>query len=370
MNVLFNALQAGNRSGTGVYTAQLAARMPALAGDDTLTIIWPARLESPAKHAGAAGDIQERRIDGPSARIRYDQLGIRRDIRVARADVVHYPANVGSVLPMRNMVITIHDLTFFHNPSWFRFERVQYYRWAVTRSARNASRIIAVSTTTANEICTMLNVPADRIDVIHNGIDERYTPRDSGEQLAVQEKYRLPNRYFLFVGTIEPRKNVARIIQAWSRIATDVEEDLIIAGREGWKVGPIRQEAELAGQAKRIHFPGYISDDDLPAVMSGATALVYPSLYEGFGIPVAEAMACGIPVLTSNVSSLPEVAGDAALTLDPTDIDALADGILRLATEAGLRAELSQKGLERAKRYTWSNAAQQTLASYRRMLET
>jgi glycosyltransferase involved in cell wall biosynthesis len=266
------------------------------------------------------------------------------------------------------MVITIHDLTFLHNPSWFRLERVHYYRWAVARSVRNASRIIAVSTSTANEICKLLNVPADRIDVIYNGVDECYAPRTEDEQLAAQGKYRLPNRYFLFVGTIEPRKNVARVIQAWSRVAGDVQEDLVIAGREGWKVGPIRQEAELAGQSDRIHFPGYIEDDDLPAVMSGATALIYPSLYEGFGIPVAEAMSCGVPVLTSSVSSLPEVAGDAALIRDPTDVDALADGIRELATNEGLRSELSVKGLARAKRFTWTNAAEQTLASYRRML--
>jgi len=370
MNVLFNALQAGNRSGTGVYTAQIASRLFVLAKDEAITIVWPARLVFPGESAKAAATIRKRNFDRPTARIWYDQLGIRRDIRQTQADVVHYPANAGSVLPLRNMIITIHDLTFLHNPSWFRFERVHYYRWAITRSARHARRIIAVSTTTANEICELLNVPADRIDVVHNGIDERYTPRNEGEQLAVQGKYRLPNRYFLFVGTIEPRKNVARMIQAWSHVADEIEEDLVIAGREGWKVGPIRQEAELAGHAKRIHFPGYVADEDLPAIMSGATALLYPSLYEGFGIPVAEAMACGIPVLTSNVSSLPEVAGDAALTLDPTDVDALADGIRQLATDEDLRNGLSKKGLERAKRYTWTNAAEQTLASYRRMLDT
>jgi glycosyltransferase involved in cell wall biosynthesis len=368
MNVLFNALQAGNRSGTGVYTTQLAARMPAFAGDDSVTAVWPAHLPLPPQCADSSANFQMQEINGRGARIWYDQWGIRRDIRAVEADVVHYPANVGSVLPMRNMVITIHDLTFFHNPSWYRYERAQYYRWSVTRSARLASRIITVSTATAIEICKILSVPADRIDVVHNGVDERFTPRNEGEQRAARNKYRLPDRYVLFVGTIEPRKNVARIIRAWSQIASDIKEDLVIAGREGWKVGPIHQEAELAGQFERIHFPGYIENDDLPAIMSGATALIYPSLYEGFGIPVAEAMACGLPVLTSNVSSLPEIAGDAALTLDPTDVDGLAEGIRNLASDEALRSELSRKGFEQAKRYEWSRAAQQTLASYKRML--
>lgn len=368
MIVLFNALQAGNRSGTGVYTTQLASRLPAVASKDSISIIWPARLKFPVARADSAPDIHKKDIRGSGPRIRYDQFGIRRDMLSLHPDVVHYPANVGSVLPMRNMVITIHDLTFFHNPSWYRFERVHYYRWSVARSAKQASRIITVSTASANEICKILGVPADRIDVVYNGVDERYTARNEGEQLAAQGKYRLPNRYFLFVGTIEPRKNVARIIQAWSKIAGDVKEDLVIAGREGWKVGPIRLEAELVGQPKRIHFPGFIEDEDLPAIMSGATALVYPSLYEGFGIPVAEAMACGVPVLTSNVSSLPEVAGDAALTVDPTDIDGLAECMRTLSTDEPVRADLSVKGLERAKRYTWSKAAELTLASYRKVL--
>lgn len=370
MKVLLNALQAGNRSGTGVYTTQLAARMPRLVDQGAVTVIWPTHVRWPEQFADSPADIQKRAIRAASARIRYDQFGIRRDIRATRADIVHYPANVGSLFSLRNMVITIHDLTFFHNPSWFRAERARYYCWAVARSARHATRIIAVSTATANEICSVLSIPADRIDVVHNGVNERYTARNEGEQLAAQGKYGLPDRYFLFVGTIEPRKNVARIIQAWARLAEDIQEDLVIAGRDGWKVGPIRQEAELTDHVRRIHFPGFIEDEDLPAVMSGATALVYPSLYEGFGIPVVEAMACGVPVLTSNVSSLPEIAADAALTVDPTNVDALADSIRMLATDEALRNELSDKGLRRSKRYSWTSAAEQTLATYRRALET
>lgn len=368
MKVLLNALQAGNRSGTGVYTAQLAARMPSLAGEDRVRVVWPAALPRPKTPAGTGDAFLTRANADARSRIFYDQVGIRRDIRAEQIDVVHYPANVGSVLPLRNMVITIHDLTFFHNPSWYRFERVHYYRKAVAWSAARASRIIAVSKATADEVSKILAVPADRVDVVHNGVDERYAPRTQEEQLAVQGKYRLPNRYFLFVGTIEPRKNVARIIQSWSRIAHEVEEYLVIAGREGWKVGPIHLEAERSDFTSRILFPGFIDAEDLPAVMSGATALVYPSLYEGFGIPVAEAMACGVPVLTSNVSSLPEVAGDAALLVMPTSVDEMANAMLRLARDTALREEFAAKGLVRARQFNWTRAAEETLACYRRVL--
>ena len=370
MNVLLTALQAGNRSGTGVYAARLAARLPALAGDSTVTVVWPDSLPIPPLRAGAADTFRRRPARSSRARVIYDQLGIRKDVRSLRIDVVHYPANIGSVLPMRHMVITIHDLTFLHNPSWYRFERARYYRLGVTYSAPRAARIIAVSQYTANEVATLLRIPMERIDVIHNGVDERYVPCDEERVAAARATYRLPSKYFLFVGTIEPRKNVARLIRAWSQIADSIEEDLVIAGRDGWKVGPTYQEAELSKHHNRIVFPGFIADEHLSAVMSGATALVYPSLYEGFGMPVVEAMACGAPVLSSNASSLPEVAEDAALLVDPTSIEELAEGLKRLAGDEELRRSLRAAGIKRAAEFSWTRAAEETLACYRRVLES
>lgn len=369
MKALFTALQAGNLSGTGIYATRLASRLASQAGDGEVAVVWPESLPLPPLHVGAGDTFLRRPASTPRTRILYEQWGIRKDLRRLGIDIVHYPASVGSFFSTRPMVVTVHDLTFLHNPSWYRYERAHYYRMAVAFSAPRATRIIAVSQATANEVTSLLRIPPERIDVIHNGVDERYRPCNQDQIAAASAKYQLPKRYFLFVGTIEPRKNVARLVRAWSQIAGNVEEDLVIAGRDGWKVGPIYQEVARSKYQDRIIFPGFIEDEHLPAVISGATALAYPSLYEGFGLPVLEAMACCVPVLTSNVSSLPEVAGDAALLVDPTDVDALVHGLRRLAAEQELRDDLTKKGLERAKQFSWTRAATETLACYRKALE-
>lgn len=369
MKALFTALQAGNKSGTGVYAARLSSRLAALANEGDVTVVWPESLPLPPLRVGAAAVFLHRPASTPRARIYYAQWGLRKDVRRLGIDIVHYPASVGSVLPPRPMIVTVHDLTFLHNPSWYRYERAHYYRMAAMYTVPRAARVIAVSQATADEVTSLMGIPPERIDVIHNGVDERYAPCNEEQISAARAKYRLPKRYFLFVGTIEPRKNVARLVRAWSQIAGGIDEDLVVAGRDGWKVGPIYQEVARSKHQDRILCPGFIEDEHLPAVICGATALAYPSLYEGFGLPVLEAMACGVPVLTSNISSLPEVAGDAALLVDPTDVEALAHGLQRLAGEPELRDGLRGRGLERARLFNWTRAAQETLACYRKTLE-
>lgn len=365
MNVLINGLQANNRSGTGVYVIELARRLPALAEPDNIVVAWPRGFDAPVSGQGGAAKFLERPAEGFAGRIWYDQISIRRDLRRAKAHVVHYPANVGSVFPMRNMVVTIHDLTYFLEPGWYRYERARYYRAAVARSARLAARIIAVSRATASDIVRLLRVPEEKVAVVNQGAHERFRPVEPERREPVRRKYGLPNRYVLYYGTIEPRKNLVRLIQAWSRIAAELEHHLVIAGRTGWKTDAIFGEARRSPYATRIVFPGYIEDDDLPAVLSGADAIALPSLYEGFGNAISEGMACGAPVLTSNVSSMPEVAGDAAMLVDPFDVDSIAHGLRRLLTDDALRADLIDKGMARAKTLSWTRTAEGALRVYR-----
>jgi glycosyltransferase involved in cell wall biosynthesis len=266
-------------------------------------------------------------------------------------------------------VVTVHDLSFYQEPAWYRFERAAYYRWAVARSLRHTARVIAVSRATARAVYERLGYPEDRIDVVPNGVDERFRPATAEEKESILSKYALPKRFFLYVGTLEPRKNLPRLIRAWSTVAGRCEQDLVLAGRHGWKHSPVLTEVRRSAHATRIHLPGFVEAEDLPALMSGADAFVYPSLYEGFGIPIAEAMACGTAVLTSSTTSLPEVAGDAALLVDPNDVAALGDAIARLAEDAHLRAELAAKGLARAARYSWKRTAELTLNVYRAALQ-
>ncbi|MCC6795644.1 MAG: glycosyltransferase family 4 protein [Candidatus Hydrogenedentes bacterium] len=365
MKVLVNALQANNRSGTGVYVVQLSQRLPKLANPDEVIFAWPKDFEVPAEGRQPNAEFIERGYAGPAARLRYDQWGVRADIYSFEADVVHYPANVGSVIPLDNMVVTIHDMTFFLHPEWYTRERAMYYKWAVARSARNAARIIAVSRATMNDIIEILKIPADKIEVVNQGADERFAPATENEKQSAREKYKLPHSYVLYYGTIEPRKNLERLIEAWSSIADKVDNHLVIAGRTGWKTQPITDCANRSPHRARIHFPGFVADDDLPAVISAADIIALPSLYEGFGNAIQEGMACGVPVLTSNNSSMPEVAGGAAVLVDPLDVESIADGLCHLLEDTNLRAECISKGKNRAAQLSWTKTAEGALRVYR-----
>ncbi len=363
MKVLLNALQAANRSGTGRYVTELASRLARREGDIECIVIWP-KHETPPE----GPNVVLRDCHSAHVRLYYDQWGIVSDVKKLQADLVHYPANVGSLGPLGPTVLTVHDLSFFRNPAWFSFERALYYRQALRRSLRYTKRFIAVSRATADDLHRILSVPLSRIDVVHEGIDPSFTPASADAVAEIRTAYRLPERYFLFVGTLEPRKNVVRLVEAWTRIADTTGVDLVIAGRKGWKYRPLMEAAAASPHASRIHFLEFVSQHDLPALMSGCEALVWPSLWEGFGFPPLEAMACGAPVVTSNVSSLPEIVGDAALTVDPTDVGALAEAMRVIVSDTSLRARLWTLGRERAGQFTWERAAEQTVASYRAAL--
>ena len=368
MRVLLNGLQAGNLSGTGRYTAELARRLPGLATDVEVVVLWPRHVPGPHMAEGAHDALKL--VDAPNAvrRLWTDQFGLRRWRKRLRAGLVHYLANIGPLLPMRHVVLTVHDLSYFRNPEWFRRDRAAYYQFAVRESVTHAARVIADSHATAADLHEILGVPADRIDVIPLGVGEEFQPASEEAQAGARGWYKLPDAFFLYVGTIEPRKNLVRVIEAWSRIAASCPYDLVIAGREGWKVKPMRDATVVSPHAQRIHFPGFIAHEDLPAVLSAARAFVWPSLYEGFGLPPLEAMACGVPVVTSNTSSLPEVVGDAALRVDPNDVEAIAEAMLLIATHDGVREGIVKKGSARAATFTWESTARRTLDAYRAAL--
>lgn len=369
MRVLINGLQAGNRSGTGVYTTQLSAKLVTLADKGAVDVVWPDGLPLPENSTGRETAFLSSARMSTARRIWFDQVGIQGQARKGGYDLIHYPANIGALLARVPSVLTVHDLTFLRDPSWYNPERAAYYRIATRRSVKTARRIIAVSQATANDLMAMLEVPAERIDVVHNGVDPRFRPASEAVQSAARAKYVLAEPYVLYVGTIEPRKNLPRLIDAWSSAAGSGGPLLAIAGRLGWKTEAVQQAVARSPHGNRVRFLGHVPPEDLPALMSAAEVFAYPSLYEGFGIPVAEAMACGTPVLTSNTSSLPEVAGDAAILVDPEDTIAIAAGLEKLLSSESLRSDLRDRGLRRAIRLSWDLAARKTLETYRRAIE-
>ncbi|MBU0702637.1 MAG: glycosyltransferase family 4 protein, partial [Chloroflexi bacterium] len=288
-------------------------------------------------------------------------------LRRIGADLVHGPVFVAPLLAPCPAVVTIHDLSFIRFPDLFRPAN-RLYLTALTRlSARRARRLIAVSEHAAAESARLLGVSRERIDVIYHGVDPAFRPLPADEVAAFRRRRRLPERFVFFVGTLEPRKNLARLVEAFAR-ARDARIGLVLAGGKGWLYDELFARVEALGLSEQVIFPGYVTSEELPLWYNAATLLAYPSVYEGFGLPVLEAQACGTPVLTSNLSSLPEAAGDAAVMVDPYDVEALADGLNRLLTDESLRNDLRAAGLARVGQFTWSRAAQETVRTYRRAL--
>jgi glycosyltransferase involved in cell wall biosynthesis len=303
----------------------------------------------------------------PAGRIAWEQfvqpLALRRD----RADLLHATAFVTPLLSSCPAVVTVYDLSFAVFPDLFRGPNQVYLRWFTRRSVKRARRVIAISEHTRRDVHRLYGVPLDRIDVAEPGVDARFQPLPRDEVEVFRRERHLPDRFFLYLGTLEPRKNLARLIEAFAQLTTD-HCSLILAGGTGWLVEELFAKVKSLGLESRITFTGYVPGDELPLWYNAATAFVYPSRYEGFGIPPLEAMACGTPVVTSNAASLPEVMGDAGLTVDPDDVPGLARAMRRVWDDAALRADLSRRGVERARGFTWEATARATLESYRRAL--
>ena len=307
-----------------------------------------------------------------TVRVVWEQVAQPWVLRRIGADLVHGPAFVGPVLASCPAVVTIHDLSFLRFPALFRPANRLYLAVLTRLSARRARRLIAVSAETASEVTRLLGVPAERIDVVYHGVDPMFRPLPAGEVAAFRQRRGLPERFVLFVGTLEPRKNLVRLVEAFARIRAGADRHigarLVLAGGKGWLYDELFARVEALGLGEQVTFPGYVASDELPLWYNAATVLAYPSIYEGFGLPVLEAQACGTPVLTSNVSSLPEAAGEAALMVDPYDVEALAAGLHRLLVDEPLRHELRERGLAHAGQFSWPRAAQETARVYWRAL--
>jgi glycosyltransferase involved in cell wall biosynthesis len=233
---------------------------------------------------------------------------------------------------------------------------------------RRARAVIAISDFTRDEVVRLLHIPAERIHVTYPGVDGSFRPYPPDQVAAFRRQRGLPERYILYVGNLEPRKNLPRLVEAYAQLSY-LEIPLVLAGARGWGYAELFQRVEELDLAGQVLFPGFVPPEELPLWYNGAIALVFPSIYEGFGLPPLEAMACGTPVLTSNASSLPEVVGEAGLQVPPNDVEALAAALQRLVQNAELRADLRQRGWERARHFTWERMAQETAALYQRVQE-
>ena len=261
-------------------------------------------------------------------------------------------------------VITIHDLSFLRHPETFPPELRAYLESAVPRSAERAGHVLTDSDATRRDVIELLGIPPERVTTVLLGVSGAFGAQPvPGERMRLQEVYGVGDRPFvLAVGTVQPRKNYERLIAALDRAREVVEVDLVLIGRPAWLAEPV---LEAAAARDHVHLLGFVDDADLPAFYRQATVLAFPSLYEGFGLPPLEAMACGTPVVASSASSIPEAVGDAGLLLDPLDVPGWADALVNVITDPGLRAGLVARGLDRAAAFTWTRAAEAWLEAIR-----
>jgi glycosyltransferase involved in cell wall biosynthesis len=235
---------------------------------------------------------------------------------------------------------------------------------------RNADFVVVDSANTQNELICLMDADPSRVEVVYPAISEAFQPIDDQDLLdGVRSKYNLHFPFLFWVSVIEPRKNVPRLLQAYARLKNDIDipHRLVLGGGLGWMYEPVFQTVEELNLGEDVVFLGHVPDEDLPALYNLADVFVFPSIYEGFGIPPLEAMACGTPVVTSNTSSLPEAVGDAGLMAGPTDVDGIAEAVAQILTNPTLRQDLRRRGLERARLFTWKASAEKILAIYRRL---
>jgi len=305
-------------------------------------------------------------------RKRWENGGRYKEKLLGGIDILHSTAYTMPPVSKTKVVVTIHDLSCFVYPQYHTEANYQFVTRNVHQAARRASFIIADSENTKREIMRFLHVPEEKIEVIYLAAEEGFDEKRSAESIAqIRNKYRIEKPYFFAVGSIEPRKNLASALIAFKALVEirKIDYQFVIAGGKGWENESFYQLLKKLKIDDYLVFAGYIPEEDLPALYQGAEVFVYPSFYEGFGLPVLEAMSSGTPVVTSNTSSLPEVAGDAALLVNPAEIFDLYEAMEALVTSPSLREELRGKGLEQSKKFTWEKTACQTLEIYRKIFD-
>jgi glycosyltransferase involved in cell wall biosynthesis len=305
--------------------------------------------------------------ESPIRRILWEQFA--QPLQLGEFDLYHGLAFVSPLVLSRPSVVTVYDLSFLHYPQVLSASRRLYLRLFTASSCRRARRVIAISHSTAQDLTASLGIPAEKIDVAAPGYDTAvYKPLPREQVEAFRQQRGLPERFWMFLGTLEPRKNLVTLIEAYAALPLAERLPLVLAGGKGWLYDAIFSTVERYNLVKNIYFPGYIPVEDLPLWYNNAEVFIYPSVFEGFGLPVLEAMACGTPVMIAEASSLPEVAGEAGIRLPPHDIAAWTNGLRRAYRDTDWRTESSRRGLAEAERYHWDATARATIDSYLKAL--
>ena len=355
-----------NRAGIGEYIIQLAQALARIKSTEDKLILLQSRKDKTSIVTG--NGICRKSLWTPSHN-RFEQSALGFEISRVKLDLLHSPDFIPPFRRNCKSVITIHDLAFLLYPHFLTKESARYYG-QIDQAWRRTDHIIAVSEATKQDSIKMLGVPEKKITVIHEAANPIYRPMPRDEAARyIQQRYKIENDFILFVSTIEPRKNLPGLLQAFRRLRDDYKRDelLVLAGANGWLWEEVYETVTRLNLEDHVAFLGRVPLEDLVYLYNSAKLMVHPSFYEGFGLPPLEAMTCGTPTIVSNTAALPEVVGDAALMIDPHDLQGLTVAMMRVLTEPELWKDLATKGLKRASLFSWKKAAHRTLDVYHKI---
>jgi len=365
-------------TGSGQYLDHLLANLSSLLPDASYTLLRPAHSSEEGPPSASVESLPLRtpfdRKSRDLAKVWFEQIAFPCSCRQIGADVAHVPYFAPPLIPRVPTVVTIHDVIPLILPAYRASWGMRAYVALVSRAARRAHLVITDSQASARDISRLLHVPNERLRVIYLAVEPRYRPVADQAGRPTLEKLGIAGPYLLYLGGFDQRKNIPVLLKAYARARDSLRDiSLVIAGRlpvQDTTFTPDPQRiARGLGIEDRVHLTGFVTEEDKPALYSGATAFCFPSAYEGFGLPVLEAISCGTPAIVASGSSLKEVAGPGGLEVPSGDSSALARGLIRVATDRVFREELSEAGLEQAARFSWRRTAAQTLAAYEQAMD-
>ncbi|MBE9473255.1 MAG: glycosyltransferase family 4 protein [Chloroflexi bacterium] len=359
--------------GAGNYIIQLIRALAGINANDEYVIFAQQRghaLISLPENESFEWIILEDR--NPGSRLIWEQTLFPRLIRKSGVDLLHSLHYTRPVRLPCASVVTFHDMTFFLYPELHTRAKRLFFPLAIRASARQADALTAISESTRQDAIRVLGISPEKITATQLGVDPAFRPiNDTAAMRKIAEKYDLPDRFILYVGLIEPRKNLPMLINAYKCLIDGGENyKLVLVGRYGWMYEDLLRQINNLDLGGMVHFTGYVSQEDLPLVYNLSSLFVYPTIYEGFGLPALEAMACGVPVITTDVSSLPEIVGEAGMLVPVNNVEALYGAMIEVLGDEDLCREMINKGIQRAAKFTWEQTAKLTLQVYQQVMQT
>jgi glycosyltransferase involved in cell wall biosynthesis len=359
--------QSYRRAGIHHYIAQTLGHLPQDSAGFDYTVFARDGSELPA---GSPLRVVNTRwpTERPLVRILWEQLALPIEVGRHKLDLLHGTAFITPIWSRCPAVVTVYDLSFIHFPERYTAARRRYLTGQARRSCLSARRILTISESGRQDVHRIFGVPLERIDIVRPGVAGSFYPRPAAEIQAFRDRQELSGPFVLHVGTLQPRKNILVLVEAFARLA-DTKVQLVLAGGKGWLYDEIFARVAELGLQSRVRFPGYVPDADLPLWYNAAALLVFPSVYEGFGMPVVQAMASGTPVIAADTSSIPEAAGRAARLFEPQDVKALAGHMAAVLDDAEVANTMRGEGLSQARKFSWQRAGRELVASYQRALD-